>query len=138
MSIKREVKPEMLGETLSEVLLNWADEKEKEFTRAIDDAIDACNKEAKRSLSKGHGIRTGTYRNHFEVDNGYKKQHHYSGKWYVKAPHYRLTHLLEYGHDIKNKAHEKVGVSPPIKHVENGRRIAEQVLDERLEKLYRG
>lgn len=136
-AIKREVKPEKLGETLSEVISSWADEQEKEFVKAIDEAIDACDKKARQSLSKGHGVRTGTYRDHFAVDSGYKNRHHYSARWHVKAPHYRLTHLLEYGHAIRDGTGRKVGQSPAIKHVEYGREIAEQVLDEKLEKIWR-
>ena len=111
-AIKREVKPEKLGEALSEILTNWADEQEKEFVKAIDAAAEACNEKAKQVLYKGH----------------------YVARWHVKAPHYRLTHLLEYGHLTRDGTSR----TKPVEHVKYGREIAEKVLDEKLKGLWNG
>lgn len=53
--------------------------------------------------------------------------------WYVKAPHFRLTHLLEYGHLLKNG-----GRSRAFPHIKYGDELAEkrmsEVLKEELQK----
>ena len=133
-AIKRGVKPEKLGEALSEILTNWADEQEKEFVKAIDAAAEACNEKAKQVLYKGHGIKSGNYRNSFTVDSNWKARHHYVARWHVKAPHYRLTHLLEYGHLTRDGTSR----TKPVEHVKYGREIAEKVLDEKLKGLWNG
>lgn len=130
------VVPEQFGIVLSAMLLKWAEEQEKEFFKAIDEAGEACNREAKNALSKGHGIRTGTYRSKFRLASEQPTKHHKYVEWYVDAPHYRLTHLLEYGHAIKDGTGRTVGRANPVKHIKYGRQIAEQVLEERLQGLW--
>ena len=128
----RAIKPEQLGLALSEVLLEWADNQEKEFVKAIDESADACNETAKQNLSKGHGLNTGNYRDHFAIDRGWLARHHYQAEWHVKEPEYRLTHLLENGHLTRDGTHR----TKPVKHIRYGRQIAEQVLDEKLDGLW--
>lgn len=126
------IPPEQLGLALSKVLLEWADNQEKEFVKAIDEAADACNETAKQYLNKGHGLNTGNYRDHFSIDRGWLARHHYQAEWHVKAPEYRLTHLLENGHLTRDGMHR----TKPVKHIRYGRQIAEQVLDGKLEGLW--
>lgn len=126
------IPPEMLGRTIAETLLSWADNEEKKFRQAIDEAADACNETAQQYLSRGNGVRTGNYKQHFAIDRRQQTRHHYIAEWYVKAPEYRLTHLLENGHLTRNGTSR----TKPVKHIKYGRKIAEQVLDERLKGLW--
>lgn len=46
---------------------------------------------------------------------------------YAQAPHYRLTHLLEYGHDVKRKKGGKVlGHAKAIQHIRPAQKEAEE------------
>lgn len=126
------IPPEMFGQKLSEVLIEWADKQEAEFVKAIDAAADACNETAHQYLSPGHGLKTGNYRQHFAIGREWKARHHYSAEWHVKEPEYRLTHLLENGHLTRDGTHR----TKAIKHIKYGRQIAEQVLDECLAGLW--
>lgn len=49
------------------------------------------------------GRRNGQYRKNITADfRGLKRgSRHVSATWYVKAPDYRLTHLLVHGHELK-------------------------------------
>ncbi len=127
------IPPEQLGKAISEILLDWAENEEKKFVKAIDEAADACNRTTQQYLTKGHGLRTGNYRQHFAIERGYQSRHHYAAEWHVKEPEYRLTHLLENGHATRNGGRTKA-----VRHIRYGRQIAEQVLDEKLQGLWGG
>ncbi len=126
------IPPDQLEHTLSEVLLEWADNQEKEFVKAIDAAAEACNDTVKQYAPVSNKRRSGTYRNSFAIDKGWQARHHYAAEWHVKAPEYRLTHLLENGHLTRDGTHR----TKAIKHIKYGRQIAEQVLEERLAGLW--
>lgn len=118
----------MLPQELSEILMDWAEDGEKKFVQAIDDAAEACSNTAAGYLTKGHGLNTGQYRNSFAIEKKWKARHSYSATWHVKAPNYRLTHLLENGHLTRDGMHR----TKAIKHIKYGRQIAEKVLDEKI------
>lgn len=128
----KEIPPEQLGLAISEMLLGWADNQEKEFVKAIDEAAEACNDGAKQYAPVSKRRRAGTYRNSFAIASGWQERHHYAAEWYVKAPEYRLTHLLENGHLTRDGTRR----TRAIKHIKYGRQIAEQVLRERLAGLW--
>ncbi|MCM1089090.1 MAG: hypothetical protein NC419_13120 [Muribaculaceae bacterium] len=138
VNVAKAIPPEQLGLALAEVLLDWEDDQEKKMAKAIDEAADACNAEIGRYLRKGHGLRTGEYRSHFEVGGGWVERHRYRKEWHVSGGEHRLTHLLENGHVIRDGTGRVVAKSPPIKHIKHGRQIAEQVLEERLKGLWGG
>lgn len=128
------IPPEQLGKAISETLLEWADNEEKKFEKAIDEAADACNETAKQYLSKGHGLRTGDYKENFSIDEERPAKHHYRKTWFVDGGRHRLTHLLENGHLTRNGTKR----TKAVKHIKYGRQIAERVLDEKLAGLWGG
>ena len=127
------IQPEKLGETLAEIITNWSAGEEEKFFKAIDEAAEKCNTTARSYLAKGHGVNSGRYKNHFAVQSTMVDKHHKQADWYVEAPLYRLTHLLENGH-----AKRSGGRTNPVKHIKYGRQIAEQVMEERLNNLWQG
>ena len=126
------IPPEQLGIALSTVLLEWAENQEKDFVKAIDAAAEACNETAKQYAPTSNRRRSVTYRNNIAIDKGWQERHHYTAEWHVKTPEYRLTHLLENGHLTRDGTHR----TKAIKHIKYGRQIAEQVLEEKLEGLW--
>lgn len=81
---------------------------------------------------------SGNYRSKFTINRDKTEKHKYSAEWYVAPPDYRLTHLLEYGHVIKDGTGRVHAESPAIPHIKYGKKIAEQVLNEKLARLYGG
>lgn len=130
VNVSKAIPPQQFDRALSEVLMDWYDNAEKKFNKAIDEAIDAAGDK----IEKEAPVNTGEYRRNFVINKGEYIKHHYKGQWYVKAPYYRLTHLLENGHLTR----DGVSRSKPIKHIKYGRQIAEKVLKEKLEGLWGG
>lgn len=64
----KKIRPDQLTKTLAESLLEWEQENEEKFFRAIDDAADACNETAGQYLTPGHGYKTGEYKRHFAIE----------------------------------------------------------------------
>lgn len=73
-----------------------------EYQDAIDADIAAITKqvarEAVQNVRANAPVRTGEYRKSIGAKVQADGVHKSSGVIYAKAPHYRLTHLLEHGH----------------------------------------
>lgn len=134
VNVSKAIPPQQFDKALSEVLMDWYDNEEKKFNKAIDEAIDAGGDVIKRDAP----VYTGEYRRSFAINKGEYIKHHYKGQWYVRNPEYRLTHWLENGHPIKDGTGRIHAISPPIKHIKYGRQIAEKVLKEKIEGLWGG
>lgn len=58
--------------------------------------------------------------------------------WYVKPPNYRLTHLLENGHDIVNGNGNVIGRARAFPHITYGNEYARKRYQELLERTLKG
>ena len=58
--------------------------------------------------------------------------------WYVKPPNYRLTHLLENGHDIVNGNGNVIGRARAFPHITYGNEYACKRYQELLERTLKG
>ena len=79
-------------------------------------AVDKASKEAVRELKSSSPNRTGAYAKSWAA-----KKARLTNKWaYQKTvynkEHYRLTHLLEKGHDVKFRG-RVVGHAEPVEHI---------------------
>lgn len=88
-----------LGAAISTRLTIWGDEVNEEIERVTKEAMDDLVKRTRSDAPTGHR------RGHFKRSITSKKLDMKRGAkyvWYVKAPDYRLTHLLVHGHATRN------------------------------------
>lgn len=128
------ISPDDLAAAIAKELMEYADDVTEGVFEAVDEAANACNKEIKQHLSKGHGVDTGKYRKAFRLKTTEQTKYNKEKTWYVKSPEHRLTHLLENGHVLRDKEGRVYGRSPAIKHIAAGEQIAKKVMQEMSEK----
>lgn len=84
--------------------------------------IDVVSEQAKKEIAARAPTKTGKYKKAFRLKKSvYEDTYNKRNVWYVAAPYYRLTHLLEYGYLSKNGT-TRVPAQP---HIIYGQRLAE-------------
>lgn len=99
---------------------------------AVKRAVDRCAREMNDEI-KAHVTfrqRTGLYVKSFQTKTIYEDEMNKKVRWQVKAPHYRLTHLLEHGHRIVDVNHRLHGNAKPYPHISFGASLAQTRLPE--------
>ena len=116
---------------IDDILTTYADEVNDVMETTIEDEAKETAKKLKSSSPKrAKGSKRGAYARSWKVTK--------RGKTYIvhNAKHYRLTHLLENGHVVRN-AKGTYGRAAPIKHIEPALNEAETELPLKLESRLR-
>jgi hypothetical protein len=92
---------------MSQVLTVYSEDVNEKLRQITQDTMKQLVKETKATAPRGR--RNGQFRRNIAADySGLKrssrglKGQKVSSVWYVKAPDYRLTHLIVHGHATKN------------------------------------
>lgn len=107
-----------LAESISSTMEKWSTEVEEQIKNAVND----CMKDLVESTKRDAPVLTGSYKRNISSKVTLSKNHEYQQTWYVKAPDYRLTHILEKGYQKKNG-----GRVQPREHIgKNAERVKQQ------------
>ena len=91
----------------AEVLIGILDEYGEGVMGGTKKAVDATMKEMVKETKDTAprkailGRPAGTFANHISSKKGIDSAHAYSKVWYVRSPEYRLAHLLNNGHALR-------------------------------------
>lgn len=99
-----------LADEIAKALAEYSEEIDEEIDKAAEEVITETVEELRATSPK----RKGKYA------KSWSKKKLKNGQWvaHVKAPHYRLTHLLERGYVLKNggRAKAHVHIAPAEQH----------------------
>ncbi len=118
----------LLAAAIERELQSYSDIVSEKIGEAVEMVAHEVNDEIKRQMTFKQ--RTGKYVKAFrikKINTGSRQNHGHV--WYVAAPHYRLTHLLEHGHALRNG-----GRTRAFPHIQYGEQLAERRMKELSEK----
>lgn len=112
----KKIQADELTETIKEFLTEYTDDVTDIAKGVVDDVAEGVAQEVKNHISWKDKI----YSSHFALKTSFEDKRNKRKTWYVKAPHYRLTHLLEFGHHTRLKPNhdgkQSTGKYPHVKY----------------------
>ncbi|MCQ2911888.1 MAG: hypothetical protein MJ244_06825 [Clostridia bacterium] len=126
------ISPDKLQKEISKQLTFYNKEVAKDIKKAVEDVANETKDVIDSHITFNN--RTGDYKNAMNVKTVKESEFVIEKKWYVEAPHYRLTHLLEKGHKKRNGKTPKTRAYPHIKY---GDQYAKKELPKRIEEVIR-
>ena len=88
-----------LADAITEMLSEYNEAVTEESKKVVDEISQEVNKEILNHITFKDNHK---YTNAFEIKTTFENTRNKRNTWHVKSPHYRLTHLLEYGHYTRN------------------------------------
>lgn len=101
-----------------------------EIAEEVKEAVDTTAQELLDNIRADAPKRTGKYRKAMAVKTVSENTYERKKLWYVKSPHYRLQHLLERGHTLRNG-----GRSRAYPHIAKNEEKARVAFEERVERI---
>ena len=128
-----------IGEQLERVLTIYGEEVNEKIRAITTETMKSLVKETKATAPKGRRANKDSYRKHISGDyrgtrktaRGLRGQDIHA-IWYVRAPEYRLTHLLVHGHATSKGNRTRTS---PFLHNARERAVAEY--EEKLQEALR-
>ena len=101
-----------------------------EIAEEVKEAVDTTAQELLDNIRADAPKRTGKYKKAMAVKTVSENTYERKKLWYVKSPHYRLQHLLERGHALRNG-----GRSRAYPHIAKNEEKARVAFEERVERI---
>ena len=117
-----------LASEISTLLSKYNESLTDECKKVVDEVSQGVLDETKRHIT-WHDKK---YLNAFTVKTSYEDKRNKRNTWYVKPPYYRLTHLLEFGHQTRRIRNGKARTDK-FEHVKYGDRYLEENFFQKME-----
>ena len=112
-----------IASIIAENMNNYTDAVTEEIKKAVDIVSKETNEEIKAHITFKQP--TGKYVKSFRIKTIYEDRFNKKNVWHVTNSEYRLTHLLEKGHALRNGGRAKA-----FPHIKYGEEFAEKRLEE--------
>ena len=101
----QKVQVDELANEVMRLLTQYSDE----ISEKCKDVVEEVAKEVSNEIRAHCNFKgTGKYINNFKLTTSYEDSRNKRITWHVKSPHYRLTHLLEFGHITRSGGRTRV------------------------------
>ena len=117
-----------LASEISTLLSKYNESLTDECKKVVDEVAQGVLDETKKHIT-WHDKK---YSNAFTVKTSYEDKRNKRNTWYVKPPYYRLTHLLEFGHQTRRIRNGKARTDK-FEHVKYGDRYLEENFFSKME-----
>lgn len=117
-----------LAKVVNEAIKECADD----IVQGGEEICERAAKTARKYLRQNSPERSGAYKKSWQVEKSKGGLGKFSIKVYSKAPHYRLTHLLENGHAIRGGTGRVQGTP----HISKAEKLAVEQIEKDIKKLY--
>jgi hypothetical protein len=124
---KKKVSVDQLSAEFTKIISDYTDEKAEEVKSAVKDVSKSCLNEIKQNSPR----LTGDYKKGWRRRTAFESRQDLRVEIYNKT-NYQLTHLLEFGHVIKNGTHREYGTVSGRPHIRPAEQRAEQELEKRI------
>ena len=125
--MSKKIKADEMSNELVRLLTNYTEEVTEIAKDVVDEIAQGVMDETKSHISWHDKV----YSNSFALKKSFEDKRNKRMTWYVKAPHYRLTHLLEFGHITRRIKNGKARTDK-FPHVRYGDEFVKNNLEKRL------
>ena len=102
----------------------------REVSEGVKAAVDTTAKELLKNTKADAPVRSGKYKKAMAIKTRYEGIYDKRVTWYVKAPHFRLAHLLEKGHAKRGGGRVKA-----YPHIEKNAEKAKKDFEKRVKEV---
>lgn len=128
---KRTIEANDFSKVINDILTQYGDEAQKIVTEVVEDTAKKANAELRKTSTGEFKNRTGAYRRSWTRQ--ITKTNISVKATVYNRDHYRLTHLLEFGHVLK-RGGRTIGVVKAFPHIEGVNNMCANLVETEIKK----